>query len=185
MTVNSFVLQKILQHAFFRLGISLFVYFQLVISLFTSQHNTLHFFCLYRPPPIRRKNLTDSMFTEQLPDLLDYVSNLPGFVCPVGDMNIHFDNPLQSLTKQTLTTLIFITLSKSLISPLTGGVISLTGSLFDLIMTSIENLVLQTHLNQTIIALSPTSMFHVFSLLDMPSIAQVVSIYFFRLSEAH
>ena len=45
------------------------------------------------------------MFTEQLPDLLDYVSNLQGFVCLVGDMNIHFDNPLQSLAKQTLTTL--------------------------------------------------------------------------------
>ena len=44
------------------------------------------------------------MFTEQLPDL-DYVNNLPGFACLVGDMNIHFDNPLQSLTKQTLTTL--------------------------------------------------------------------------------
>ena len=71
----------------------------------TLQHNTLHFFCLYRPPPNRRNNLTDSMFTEQLPDLLDYVSNLPGFVCLVGDMNIHFDNPLQSPTKQTLTTL--------------------------------------------------------------------------------
>ena len=38
-------------------------------------------------------------------DLLDYVNNLPGFVRLVGDMNIHFDNPLQSLTKQTLTTL--------------------------------------------------------------------------------
>ena len=46
-----------------------------------------------------------TMFTEQLPDLLDYVNNLPGFVCLVGDMNIHFDNPLQSLAKQTLTTL--------------------------------------------------------------------------------
>ena len=45
------------------------------------------------------------MFTEQLPDLLDYVNNLPGFVCLIGDMNIHFVNPLQSLTKQTLTTL--------------------------------------------------------------------------------
>ena len=45
------------------------------------------------------------MFTEQLPDLLDYVSNLPGFACLVGDMNIHFYDPLQSLTKQTLTTL--------------------------------------------------------------------------------
>ena len=71
----------------------------------TLQHNTLHFFCLYRPPPNRRNNLTYSMFTEQLPDLLDYVNSLPGFVCLVGDMNIHFDNPLQSLTKQTLSTL--------------------------------------------------------------------------------
>ena len=44
------------------------------------------------------------MFTEQLPDL-DYVNSLPGFVCLVGDMNIHIDNPLKSLTKQTLTTL--------------------------------------------------------------------------------
>ena len=70
----------------------------------TLQHNTLHFLCLYSPLPNRRNNLTDSMFTEQLHELLDYVNNLPGFVCLVGDMNIHFDNPLQSLTKQTLTT---------------------------------------------------------------------------------
>ena len=45
------------------------------------------------------------MFTEQLPDLLDYVNNLPGFVCLVGDMNNQFDNPLLSLPKQTLATL--------------------------------------------------------------------------------
>ena len=77
--------------------------FEVVQASITLQHNTLHFFCLDRPPPNRRKNLTDSMFTEQLRDLLDYVNNLPGFVCLVGDMNIHFDNPLQSLTKQTLS----------------------------------------------------------------------------------
>ena len=79
--------------------------FEVVQASITLQHNTLHFFCLYRPPPNRRNNLTDSMFTEQLPDLLDYVNSLQGFVCLVGDMNIHFDNPLQSLTKQTLSTL--------------------------------------------------------------------------------
>ena len=45
------------------------------------------------------------MFTEQLLDLLDYINNLPGFVCLVGDMNIHFDDPLLSLSKHTLTTL--------------------------------------------------------------------------------
>ena len=73
------------------------------INYSTAQHTS--FFCLYRPPPNRRNNLTDSMFTEQLPDLFDYVNNLPGFPCLVGDMNIHFDNPPQLLTKQTLTTL--------------------------------------------------------------------------------
>ena len=81
--------------------------FEVVQASITLQHNTLHFFYLYRPPPIRRHNLTDSMFTEQLPDLLDYVNSLPGHVCLVGDMNNHFDNPLQSLTKQTLSTLSF------------------------------------------------------------------------------
>ena len=79
--------------------------FEVVQASITLQHNTLHFFCMYRPPPNRRNNLTDSMFTEQLPDILDYVNNLPGFVWLVGDVNIHFDNPLQSQTKQTLTTL--------------------------------------------------------------------------------
>ena len=79
--------------------------FEVVQASITFQHNTLHFFCLCRPPPIRRNNLTDSMFTEHLPDLLDYVNNLKKFVCLVGDMNIHFGNPLQSVTKQTLTIL--------------------------------------------------------------------------------
>ena len=70
--------------------------FEIVQASNTIQHNTLHFFCLYRPPPNRRNNLTDSMLNEQLPDLLYYINNLPVFACFVGDMNIHFYNPLQS-----------------------------------------------------------------------------------------
>ena len=84
--------------------------FEVVQASIILQHNTLHFFCLYRLPLNRQNNLTYSTFTEQLPDLLDYVNNLPGFVCLVSDMNIHFDNPLQSLTKQTLTTLSLLAL---------------------------------------------------------------------------
>ena len=134
--------------------------FEVVQASITLQHNTLHFFCLYRPPPNRRNNLTDSIFTEQLPDLLDYVNSLPGLVCLVGDMNIHFDNPLQSLTKQTL-----ITLSLYGLVQVTNKPTHRCGLLFDLTMTSIENLLLQTHLNQTIIAINPTSMFQSLSLL--------------------
>ena len=91
--------------------------FEVVQASITLLHNTLHFFCLYRPPPNRQNNLTDSMFTEQLPDLLDYVSNVPEFVCLVGDMNIHFDNPLQSLSTQTLTTLSLYNLVKIINKP--------------------------------------------------------------------
>ena len=134
-----------------------------ILASITLQHNTLHFFCLYRLPQNRRNNLTYSTFNEQLPDL-DYVNNLPGFVCLVSDMNIHFDNPLQSLTKQTLTTLSLYSLVQVINKPTQGAVISLTGLLFDLTMTSIENLLLQTHLNQTTIALNPTSIFQSLSL---------------------
>ena len=79
--------------------------FEVVQASTTLKHNTLHFSVCTALHQTDETNLTDSMFTEQLFDLLDYVSNLPGFVCLVGDMNIHFDNPLHSLTKQTLTTL--------------------------------------------------------------------------------
>ena len=33
--------------------------FEVVQASITLQHNTLYFFCLYRPPPNRRNNLTD------------------------------------------------------------------------------------------------------------------------------
>ena len=138
--------------------------FKVVQASITLQHKTLHFFP-YRPPPNRRYNLTDSMFTEQLPDLLDYVSNLPGFVCLVGDMNIHFDNPLKSLTKQTLTTNSLYNLVQVINKPT-----HMCGNIIDWVIVRPDvdinkNLLLQTHLNQTIIALIPTSMFQFLSLL--------------------
>ena len=131
----------------------------------TLQHNTLHFFCLFRPPPNLRNNLTDAMFTEQLPDHLDYVNNLPGFVCLVGDMNIHFDNPLQSPTKQTLTALCLHNLVQVINKPTHR-----CGHIIDWVIVRADddipkNLLLQTHLNQTIIALNPTTMFQSLSLL--------------------
>ena len=104
------------------------------------------------------------MFTEQLHDL-DYVSNLPGFVCLVGDMNIHFDNPLQSLTEQTLTTLSLYNLVQVI-----NKSTHICGHIIDWVIVRHdddfhENLLLQPHLNQTIIALNPTSMFQSLSLL--------------------
>ena len=78
--------------------------FEVVQASITLQHNTLSFYVCTDLHQTDETTLL-TMFTEQLPDLLDYVNSLPGLVCLVGDMNIHFDNPLQSLTKQTLSTL--------------------------------------------------------------------------------
>ena len=88
---------------YFNITFITFIYFthtsfEVVQALITLQHNTLHFFCLFRRPTSRRNNLTDSMLTEQLPDLLDYISNQQRLVCLVGYINIHFDIQLQSLT---------------------------------------------------------------------------------------
>ena len=57
------------------------------------------------------------MFTDQPPDLPDYINNLPRLVCLVGNMNIHGDNPLQLLTKQTLTTLSLYNLAQVINKP--------------------------------------------------------------------
>ena len=81
------------------------------------------------------------------------------------DMNIHFDNPLQSLTKQTLTTLSLYNLVQVINKPThrCGHIIDWV--IVRLTMTSIKNLLSQTHLNQTIIALNPTSMIQSLGLL--------------------
>ena len=136
-----------------------------MLASITLQHSTPQFFFLYRPPPNRLNNLTDSLFTEQLPDLLDYIDDLPGFACLDGDMNIHFDNPLQLLTKQTWTTPILHRLGQVINKPTykCGHIID-----WDVVRPDDDihtNLLLQTHMNHIIIALNPTSMFKTLRLL--------------------
>ena len=81
-------------------------------------------------------------------------------------MNIHFDNPLQSPTKQTLSTLSLYNLVQVINKPTHW-----CGHSIDWVIVWPDddiqkNLLLQTHLNLTIIALNPTSMFQSLSLLS-------------------
>ena len=131
--------------------------FEVVKASNTLQHSTIYFFCLHRTSPNRRNNLTDSMFAEQLSDHLICTNNLPGLVCLVGDINIHFDNQLQSLSKQTLTTL-NLNYLVNVINKSTHK----CGHIIDLVVVQLDddihtNLPLLTHKYQTIIALNPTS----------------------------
>ena len=58
--------------------------------------------CMYRPPPSRKNKLTDSLFSEQFPDLIDTCNSLRGQICIIGDMNIHYDCSDHPLTSKTL-----------------------------------------------------------------------------------
>ena len=74
-------------------------------------------------------------------------------------MNIYFENPLQSLTKQTLTTL-----SRDNLVQVINEPIHRCGHIIDWVIVRPDddihkNVLLQTHFNQNIIALIPTSMF--------------------------
>ena len=68
----------------------------------TLQQSVLHFFCVYRPPPNRKNRLTDNMFLAQFPEFLDSCNSLPGQICILGDLNIHYDHPHDPLTANTL-----------------------------------------------------------------------------------
>ena len=48
---------------------------------------------LYRRPPKKANNLTDSQFYRELPLLLQYCNTMGGSPLIVGDFNVHVDNP--------------------------------------------------------------------------------------------
>ena len=138
---------------------------KVVLASVTIQHNTLHFFSLYSIFHPTDKTILLTMFTEQLSDLLDYIDNLPGLVCLGGDMNINFDNPQQSATKQTFPTLNLCSLVQVINEPTNK-----CGHIINWVVVRPDNdinrsLLLQTHLNQTTIALNPTLIFQSLCLL--------------------
>ena len=75
--------------------------FELTELTLTAPEN-IHFFCLYRPPPCKRNKFSDSLILSEFPDFLEYCNTLPGKLIILGDFNIHFDSPANSLTSKTL-----------------------------------------------------------------------------------
>jgi hypothetical protein len=65
--------------------------FELLQVTLTSSHKVLHFMCVYRPWPTSKNKLTEVMFFDQFPELLDYCNSLHGHVCLLGDFNFHVD----------------------------------------------------------------------------------------------
>ena len=71
------------------------------------QNSTLHFFGLRSPPPNHRYNHTVPMSKLRQSGVLSYKNNILASACHFVGMNIHYDNPQQSINKQTLTTISF------------------------------------------------------------------------------
>ena len=91
--------------------------FELVQTTLTLEQRSVHFFCLYRPPPSRKNKLTDSLFLEQFPNLLDYGNSIGGNLIILGDFNFHFDCPSKPNTSKLLDSINVFNLKQSVNQP--------------------------------------------------------------------
>ena len=74
-------------------------------------------FCLYRSPPNKKNRLTDSLFIQELPDLLEYANSLKGSLLIMGDFNFHFDTTTQLYTAKVLDIISSFGLCQSVSKP--------------------------------------------------------------------
>ena len=77
--------------------------FELVHVSVALRQRCLQLFCLYCPPPNKKNQLTDSLFFQELPDLLEHGNTLKGSLLVVGDFNIHVDVPTNPLAVHVCT----------------------------------------------------------------------------------
>ena len=62
----------------------------------------LHVFCLYRSSPNMKNKLTDSVFVEQFPALLELSITLKGSFLILGYFNVYFDTPSNTCTSRLI-----------------------------------------------------------------------------------
>ena len=66
------------------------------LSIMLTSGN-INFFCLYRPPPSRNNQLTDSSFFSEFSFLLDQCNASSSKSIILGDLNLHFYTPTNPL----------------------------------------------------------------------------------------
>ena len=91
--------------------------YELVQVSLSLQSMALQLFSLYRPPLSRKSKLTESMFPNQLSDLLDHCNSLHGDLCASGDFNAHFDLPHNLTTTKLLDLLRMFNLHQTVKQP--------------------------------------------------------------------
>ena len=71
--------------------------FKVIRLSITLTSGNINFFSLYRPPPSRNNQLTDSSFFSDFSLLLDQCNTLSSKSIILGDLNVHFDIPTNPL----------------------------------------------------------------------------------------
>ena len=62
--------------------------FELVHVNVALRQRCLQLFCLYRPHPNKKNQLTDSLFFQEFPNLLEHCNSMKGSLLVAGDFNI-------------------------------------------------------------------------------------------------
>ena len=86
------------------------------LTLSVPQQN-IHLICIYRTFPSKKNKLTDAMFHQEFPELLDYGNTLSGTYVVLGDINFHFDQPQHPSTAKMIELLDQFSLSQSVTEP--------------------------------------------------------------------
>ena len=71
--------------------------FEVIQLSITLTYRNINVFCLYRPPPSRNDQLTDSCFFSEFSFLLDLCNSLSSSSITLGDLNVHFYIPTNHL----------------------------------------------------------------------------------------
>ena len=86
------------------------------VSLAMTQQ-TVNFFCVYRPPPSRSNKQTDSVFVDQIHSPLEHCNSLRVSSIVLGDLNVHYDNPLNPTTSRKMDLLTTFNLTQAVSQP--------------------------------------------------------------------
>ena len=89
--------------------------FELVLTSFSYNEQTVNFACIYRTFPSTKNKLSDKMFFDdsEFPDFLDFFNNLPGSALILGDVNFHFDDKSKTYVSKMIDLLDSFSLSQS------------------------------------------------------------------------
>ncbi|WP_419615719.1 reverse transcriptase family protein [Thiolapillus sp.] len=97
---------------------------------------------MYRPPPSKKNNFTDSMFFDQFSDFLEHSDSLPGKTLLMGDFNFHFEN-LENNSRKLHDIIDIFNLTQSVTEPTHNQ-----GHLLDLVLSKqSDNILLSTKLH--------------------------------------